>query len=78
MPSGPACSETNNIVINISLKFQMLISNACICQYFLLKKCEKLLLKSSGILRTLDSASLDAKKIGPDVNNSIPRIPADA
>ena len=33
---GPGCS-----LVNISLRFQTLISN--ICQYFLLKKCEKLL-----------------------------------
>ena len=30
-----------NDVVNVSLKFQTLISQ--ICQYFLLKKCEKLL-----------------------------------
>ena len=29
--------ETNDVVVNVSLKFQTLISN--ICQYFLLKKC---------------------------------------
>ena len=34
--------ETNNMsLVNVSLKCQTLISN--ICQYFLLKKCEKLL-----------------------------------
>ena len=34
---GPSCSS----LANVSLNFQMLISR--ICQYFLLKKCEKLL-----------------------------------
>ena len=39
--SGPGCSKLTTSLINISLKFQTLISN--ICQYFFLKKCEKLL-----------------------------------
>ena len=33
--------KTNKVVSNVSLKFQMLISE--MCQYFLLKKCVKLL-----------------------------------
>ena len=37
---GPVV-QTNNIVSNVSLKFQTLISQ--ICQYFLFRKCEKLL-----------------------------------
>ena len=40
--SGPGCSKLTTSLVNVSLKFQMLISQ--ICQYFLLKKCEKLLL----------------------------------
>ena len=36
---GPSCSTTS--LVNETLKFQTLISQ--ICQYFLLKKCEKLL-----------------------------------
>ena len=43
---GPGCSKltTSKLttsLVNVSLKFQTLISQ--ICQYFLLKKCEKLL-----------------------------------
>ena len=33
--------KTNDVLVNISLKFQTLISD--ICQIFLLKKCKKLL-----------------------------------
>ena len=39
--SGPSCSKLTTSLVNISLKFQTLISE--ICQHFLLKKCEKLL-----------------------------------
>ena len=39
--SGPGCSKLTTSLVNISLKFQTLISE--ICQYFLLEKCEKLL-----------------------------------
>ena len=39
--SWPDCSKLTMSQVNISLKFQTLISE--ICQYFLLKKCEKLL-----------------------------------
>ena len=39
--SGPGCSKLTLSVVNVSLKFQNLISE--ICQYFLLKNCEKLL-----------------------------------
>ena len=39
--SGPGCSKLTTSLVNDSLKFQTLISQ--ICQYFLLKKCEKLL-----------------------------------
>ena len=38
---GPSCSKLTKSLVNVSLKFQTLISK--ICQYFLLKKCEKLL-----------------------------------
>ena len=38
--SGPGCSKQTTSLVNMSLKFQTLISQ--ICQYFLLKKCEKL------------------------------------
>ena len=39
--SGPRCSKLTTSLVNILLKFQMLIPQ--ICRYFLLKKCEKLL-----------------------------------
>ena len=37
-------SKLTTSLVNVSLKFQMLISE--ICQYFLVKKCEKLLIFS--------------------------------
>ena len=37
--SGPSCSKLTTSLVNVSLKFQMLLSE--ICQYYLLKKCEK-------------------------------------
>ena len=39
--AGPGCSKLTTSLVNVSLKFQTLISQ--ICQYFLLKKCKKLL-----------------------------------
>ena len=39
--SGPGCSKLTTSLVNVSLNFQKLISQ--ICQYFSLKKCEKLL-----------------------------------
>ena len=39
--SGPGCSKLTTSLVNVSLKFQTLMSK--ICHYFLLKKCEKLL-----------------------------------
>ena len=39
--SGPSCSKLTTSLVNDSLKFQKLISQ--ICQYFLLKKSEKVL-----------------------------------
>ena len=38
---APSCSKLMTSLVNVSFKFQTLISK--ICQYFLLKKCEKLL-----------------------------------
>ena len=43
--SGPGCSKLMMSLVNVSLKFQMLIPE--ICQYFLWKKCEKLLIFST-------------------------------
>ena len=42
---GPSCSKLTTSLVNVSLNFQKLIS--LICQYFLLKKCEKLLQSKS-------------------------------
>ena len=39
--SGPGCSKLTTSLVNVSLNFQRLISQ--IGQYFLSKKCEKLL-----------------------------------
>ena len=39
--SGPCCSKLTTSLVNVLLDFQKLISQ--ICQYFLSKKCEKLL-----------------------------------
>ena len=36
---GPGCSKLTTSLVNVSLKFQTLISE--ICQYFLLKSCAK-------------------------------------
>ena len=41
---GPSCSKLTTSLVNVSLKFQTLISQ--IRQYFLMKKCEKLKLLS--------------------------------
>ena len=38
---GPGCSKLTTSLVNVSLKFQTLISE--IRHYYLLKKCEKLL-----------------------------------
>ena len=38
---GPGCSKLTTSLVNVSLKFQTVISE--IRQYFLLKNCEKLL-----------------------------------
>ena len=37
--SGPGCSKLTTSLVNVSLKFQTLISE--IWKYFLLKKCER-------------------------------------
>ena len=39
--SWHGCSKLTTSLVNVSLKFQTLISE--ICHYFVLKKCEKLL-----------------------------------
>ena len=41
-PPGPSCSKLTTLLVNVSLKFQTL--RYAIYQYFLLKKCEKLVL----------------------------------
>ena len=42
---GPGYSKLTTSLVNVSVKFQTLMSQ--ICQYFLLKKCEKLFAKAS-------------------------------
>ena len=42
--SGPGCSKLTTLLVNVSLKFQMFMSQ--ICQYFLMKKYEKLFFSS--------------------------------
>ena len=39
--TGPGCSKLTTSLVNVTLNFKKLISQ--ICQYFLLKKCEKFL-----------------------------------
>ena len=46
----PGCSKLTTLLVNVSLKFQMLISQ--ICQYFLLKKCCSCTAKASLIFST--------------------------
>ena len=59
---GPGCSKLTMSLVNISLNFQTLISR--FCQYFLSKKCEKLLkcsAKASVIFSTKISVYLVIK-----------------
>ena len=48
---GGGCSKLMTSLVNVSLKFQRLISQ--ICQYFLLKKCEKLLQSFSSFFKQI-------------------------
>ena len=45
LQTGPGCSKLTTLLVNFSLKFHTLMYQ--ICQYFLLKKCEKLFIFSS-------------------------------
>ena len=45
---APFCIKLTMLLANVSLKFQMLVSE--ICQYFLLKKCEMLLQCKSSLI----------------------------
>ena len=59
---GPGCSKLKILLVNDSLKFQTSVSQ--IRQYFLLKKCEKLLqcsAKASLIFSTKISVNLEIK-----------------
>ena len=61
---GPGCSKLTTLLVNVSLKFQMLISNRYADQYVLLKKCEKLLhciAKASLIFSTKISVCLEIR-----------------
>ena len=67
MQSGPSCSKLTTSLVNVLLKFQTLISS--IRQYFLLKKCEKLLqcsAKASHIFSTKISVYQCFEQPGPD------------
>ena len=44
--SEPGCSKVKTSLVKVLLNFQKLIS--LICQYFFVKKCEKLLLAAIG------------------------------
>ena len=58
--AGPGCSKLTTSLVNVSLKFQTVIS--LIRQYFLLKKCEKLYIaKASLIFATKNSVYLVIK-----------------
>ena len=62
--TGPGCSKLTTSLVNVSLKFQTLISE--ICQYFLLKKCKKLLqcsAKASHIFSTKNISVLSNKVV---------------
>ena len=56
---GPGCSKLTTSLVNETLKFQMLISH--ICQYVLVKKCEKLTAKAFFIFSTKISMYLVIK-----------------
>ena len=59
---GPSCSKLTMSLVNVSLNFQKLSSQ--ICQYFLLKKCEKLLhCKSFSHFFNKNFSVLDSKAI---------------
>ena len=51
---GPSCSKLTTSLVNVSLKFQILILQ--IHCYFLLKKCENPLLKDSHIFSTKNNS----------------------
>ena len=61
MDSGPGCSKLMMSLVNESLKFQMLVSQ--IRQYFLLKKCEKLLQCKSFSHFTTENISVFGYKV---------------
>ena len=57
---GPGCSKLTTSLVNVLLKFQKLILQ--ICQYFLMKKCEKLLhFKASLIFSTKNNSAFGYK-----------------
>ena len=60
LKSGPGCSKLTSLV-NVLLKFQTLISN--ICQYFLLKKCEKRLQRKSNTHFSAENISVFGYKV---------------
>ena len=59
--SGPGCSKLTTSLVNVSLKFQTLISE--ICHYFLLKKCEKLLQCKASLIFSTKNFSVFGYKV---------------
>ena len=59
LKTGPSCSKLMTLLVNVSLNFQKLISQ--ICQYFLLKKWEKLLQASLTLFLQIISVFLVIK-----------------
>ena len=55
------CSKLTTSLVNVSLKFQTLISR--ICQYFLLKKCEKLCSAKASLIFSIKNFSLFGYKV---------------
>ena len=58
---GPGCSKLLMLLVNVSLEFQTLISD--ICQYFLLKKCEKLLQYNASLIFSTKNISVFGSKV---------------
>ena len=59
--SGPSCSKLTMSLVNVSLKFQTLISE--ICHYFLLKKCEKLCSAKASLIFSTKNISIFAYEV---------------
>ena len=58
---GPGCSKLKTLLVNVLLKFQTLISQ--ICQYFLLKKCEKFCSAKASLILSTKNFSVFGYKV---------------